>query len=64
MPIIKNDHGTYVKNLEYDSNVTIEMTEEKLFEYERVVEMVEENDEGDKTFIETVQDDDEDDEVI
>jgi hypothetical protein len=33
----------YVDNLEYDSDVTREMTEEELFEYERVVLTVEEN---------------------
>jgi hypothetical protein len=49
--------------LEYDSDETREMTEEELFEYERVVETVEENDEGDKTVVKTVaEDDDEDDE--
>ena len=31
--IIKNDHGMYVENLEYDSDETREMTEEELLEY-------------------------------
>jgi hypothetical protein len=61
-----NDHdGMYVENLEEDSDVTVEMTEEELFEYERVVETVEDDDEGDKTVAETVEDDVEaDDEVV
>jgi hypothetical protein len=46
-------------NLEYDSDVTREMTEEELFEYERVVVTVEENNEGHETVVETVEDDDE-----
>jgi hypothetical protein len=63
-PVVKSDHGMYVDNLEYDSDVTREMTEEEVFEYERVIETVEENKEGHETVVETVEDDDEDDEVL
>jgi hypothetical protein len=42
-PIINNDHMgdvLYVENLEYDSDVTVEMTEDEIFQYKTVIKTV------------------------
>jgi hypothetical protein len=51
-------------NSEYDSDATIEMAEEVMFQYKRVIKTVKEDDKDGKRVIKTVENNDEDDEVF